>query len=145
MIVGFIVTWARTVCDRFWVSVVIYFRCLLLFYIVFCVFLRAGLMSGSNSQHSLLFLFLPEPFPARPRCAIEHHMLRSWHQTHALRSMSPYVSMIRRRHVFFHLMQVVHALSNAQALHQLVLTLESASEALRYATKMLDPSMLYRI
>ena len=72
-------------------------------------------------------------------------MLRSWHQTHALRSMSQYVSMIWWRHVFFHFMQVMHALSDVQALRKLVLTSESASEAFQYVTKTLDPLMLYRI
>ena len=37
-IVGFIIMWARVVCDQFWVSVVICFHCLLLFYSVFVFF-----------------------------------------------------------------------------------------------------------
>ena len=42
-------------------------------------------------------------------------------------------------------MHVVQAFSDAQALCQLVVSSELASEAFRYATKMLDPSMLQRI
>ena len=37
-IVDFVVMWARAVCDRFWVSVVICFHCLLLFCGVFVFF-----------------------------------------------------------------------------------------------------------
>ena len=50
-------------------------------------------LSAFSFPFLLLFLFLPEPFPAQPHCAIEHRTLRSWHQMHTPRSMSPYLSM----------------------------------------------------
>ena len=69
----------------------------------------SSVCSAFSFPFSLLFLFSPEVFPARPPCAIEHRTLHSWHHTHAPRSTSPYTSMTWRRHVLLLFTHIVHA------------------------------------